>query len=417
MANGPVPNILGAVQQGLGARQQFEQLGAARDLKKQQKLAAQQQEMLGGLRRTSLGLGGSTPEQQEEARLELLSAHPVAAGKFFDNFSKLPTPEQDKLRLQNERIGTAASSLLQFDDAQLAPAINQTAAAFANSGDQQSAERAMQLAELAKTDPAGARQRLIALEGQSRDQEDIITSREKKAKRLADQSQTDIDTDLKKSKNQFDQIDKLRSRVDTASKEFNKVRDANNRVEAIFDTNKQAQEAAKFAEKVRANPKAIKDITDSTEAFGDMALIFNFMKMLDPGSTVREGEFATAANTGGADEKIINFYNNALKGTRLTVEQRAGLRKQATGLFNKAKTQNDKDTAKFRKSAEAFDLPMDQIFDQPEQQPTTGVAALQSFQGLAPEVQERVLGLEGIEDLSPEQQERLILLETTNVGG
>ena len=34
------------------------------------------------------------------------------------------------------------------------------------------------------------------------------------------------------------------------------------------------------------------------DAAGDMALIFSYMKMLDPNSTVREGEYATAQDAG-----------------------------------------------------------------------------------------------------------------------
>jgi hypothetical protein len=39
---------------------------------------------------------------------------------------------------------------------------------------------------------------------------------------------------------------------------------------------------------------------DKASAAGDLALIFNFMKVLDPGSVVRESEFATAAGARAA---------------------------------------------------------------------------------------------------------------------
>ena len=56
---------------------------------------------------------------------------------------------------------------------------------------------------------------------------------------------------------------------------------------------------------------------------GDLALIFNFMKVLDPGSTVREGEFATAQNSAGVPERIRNTANRVLRGERLGTAQRA----------------------------------------------------------------------------------------------
>lgn len=58
-------------------------------------------------------------------------------------------------------------------------------------------------------------------------------------------------------------------------------------------------------------------------AADDLALIFAYMKMLDPGSVVREGEFANAQNTAGVPERILNAYNRARSGTRLSDKQRA----------------------------------------------------------------------------------------------
>ena len=57
-------------------------------------------------------------------------------------------------------------------------------------------------------------------------------------------------------------------------------------------------------------------------AADDLALIFGFMKTLDPTSTVRESEFANAENAAGVPEVIRNVWNRAKEGTRLTPEQR-----------------------------------------------------------------------------------------------
>ena len=72
-------------------------------------------------------------------------------------------------------------------------------------------------------------------------------------------------------------------------------------------------------------------ITSAKEptAAGDLALIFNYMKMLDPGSTVREGEFANAQNAGGVDTRARSLYNNIREGTRLTAGQRDDFAKRA----------------------------------------------------------------------------------------
>ena len=50
---------------------------------------------------------------------------------------------------------------------------------------------------------------------------------------------------------------------------------------------------------------------------GDIALIFNFMKILDPNSVVRESEFATAENAASVPVAIRNLWNKALTGERI----------------------------------------------------------------------------------------------------
>ena len=47
---------------------------------------------------------------------------------------------------------------------------------------------------------------------------------------------------------------------------------------------------------------------------GDIAMIFNFMKILDPGSVVRESEYATAQNAGNVDDRTRALYNSLLGG-------------------------------------------------------------------------------------------------------
>lgn len=61
----------------------------------------------------------------------------------------------------------------------------------------------------------------------------------------------------------------------------------------------------------------------------DIALIFGYMKTLDPTSVVREGEFATAQNAAGVPDAIRNAFNRAQNGTRLNAKQRQDMVKAA----------------------------------------------------------------------------------------
>jgi len=71
-------------------------------------------------------------------------------------------------------------------------------------------------------------------------------------------------------------------------------------------------------------------------AAGDLALIFNYMKMLDPGSTVREGEFANAQMSAGLPQQLQAKYRQILTGERLAVEQRNDFLDRSDALYQAA---------------------------------------------------------------------------------
>lgn len=85
------------------------------------------------------------------------------------------------------------------------------------------------------------------------------------------------------------------------------------------------------------------------------------MKLLDPGSTVREGEYATARDTGNVSQRVRAIYNKMVMGTTLTPEQRADFVDRSVRLYRKAETQFSKVTDQYTKLAEAQNLPIDQI--------------------------------------------------------
>jgi hypothetical protein len=103
----------------------------------------------------------------------------------------------------------------------------------------------------------------------------------------------------------------------TLRKEFDQLPEVKN-----FKT---VRTAYKQIEALTSNPKAT--------AQDDIAAIFTFMKALDPTSTVREGEFATAQNATGIPDRIRNLYNKAAEGTRLNPAQRAEMRSTASRVY------------------------------------------------------------------------------------
>lgn len=113
----------------------------------------------------------------------------------------------------------------------------------------------------------------------------------------------------------------------------------------ITDTEDRFKAEDKLRKEYTTNIKSFTDVNDAfrkisaaeDSAVGDLSLIFSFMKMLDPGSVVREGEFATAQNAAGVSDKIVNIYNKILSGERLTKGQRKSFKGQSKGLMTAAK--------------------------------------------------------------------------------
>ena len=97
--------------------------------------------------------------------------------------------------------------------------------------------------------------------------------------------------------------------------------------------------------KVRTAYEKVKQAGANPSPAGDLSLIFNYMKILDPGSVVREGEFANAQNAGGIDTKIRNLYNQIIDGTRLSPDQRQDFLNQSKNAAS----------AEFKGAREALD--------------------------------------------------------------
>lgn len=91
-------------------------------------------------------------------------------------------------------------------------------------------------------------------------------------------------------------------------------------------TTKDTQGVSIAFEKVKASAM-------NPSAAGDISLLTGYMKMLDPGSTVREGEFATAQNAAGVPDRVLNMYNQALSGQRLNPDQRNDFINQAQNVY------------------------------------------------------------------------------------
>ena len=97
----------------------------------------------------------------------------------------------------------------------------------------------------------------------------------------------------------------------------------------------------------------------------DVSMVFNYMKMLDPGSTVREGEYATAKNTTGIAGSIMNSYNKAVGGGFLSDAQRRDFRQMAWKLFQKESSNVQELNERYKAQGEAFNVDVGTILEDP----------------------------------------------------
>lgn len=118
----------------------------------------------------------------------------------------------------------------------------------------------------------------------------------------------------------------------------------------------------------------LRTAANNPSAVSDMQMIYAFMKTQDPGSTVREGEFASAQNTSGVPEKIRAMYNKALTGNFLTPTQRIEFFKLGQQNYDNQLKQQNKNVEEYRRKAEKFGLNPDNVVSDlsvvPNNQPT-----------------------------------------------
>ena len=83
-----------------------------------------------------------------------------------------------------------------------------------------------------------------------------------------------------------------------------------------------------------AYQKGVAISPDTKNPYDHVTLIFAYMKVNDPTSVVREGEYATAQNAAGVPARIRNMYNSSLTGQKLTKSQIIDIKKTMKGQYN-----------------------------------------------------------------------------------
>ena len=109
------------------------------------------------------------------------------------------------------------------------------------------------------------------------------------------------------------------------------------------------------------NYAKIQAAASDPSAAGDLALVFAYMKLLDPPSSVREGEAASAKNAGGVPDRVRATYNNVLRGENFTEEQRKDFVARADKLFEASRLEAQKTATAYEKIAKNAGVNVDNV--------------------------------------------------------
>lgn len=129
---------------------------------------------------------------------------------------------------------------------------------------------------------------------------------------------------------------------------------------AMDTRNQYLKESGDFVT-IRDARDAILSVNRDQTPAADMAMIFSYMKMLDPSSTVREGEYANAQNTAGWTERARGLYNQAASGRILTERQRKEFISATDRLYGPRLEQQKRRESDYKGTLNRFGLPADQI--------------------------------------------------------
>jgi hypothetical protein len=345
----PLERAIQGYQIGTGLEQQKQDRAFVTEQRQQQQQAVQAQQEQARAMQADLATFSQKPNKTQQDYLDMISRNPSLATHFKSSVDVLGEKEKSVVQKQASDI----FSMLQAGETDLAKAeLEELKIAAENSGNTEKVRGADALLKMIEVNPEAAATtaglQLAATMGPEQFAKLHTESEKLKFKReeLAQEKELTLGEQAAKARKElqsvttagaekiFDQSLKLSDRFVKSAGEFVKSRDSFARVQAS---------------------------AEDPSAAGDMALIFNFMKVLDPGSTVREGEFATAQNAAGMPERIRAQYNRVIDGERLTTKTRNDFVSRAGKLFDTQVKNHDKRIAEYSRLAKEFDLPISSV--------------------------------------------------------
>jgi hypothetical protein len=107
---------------------------------------------------------------------------------------------------------------------------------------------------------------------------------------------------------------------------------------------------------VRSAWDQISTALSNPSAANDMAAATKFMKLLDPGSVVRESELMMAMQASGVLDRMANYHKRLMSGEKLTPTQREDFYKSGRALYDAAKSRYDETVTQYEGIAKQYNL-------------------------------------------------------------
>jgi hypothetical protein len=117
----------------------------------------------------------------------------------------------------------------------------------------------------------------------------------------------------------------------------------------------------------------INDSLKAASPAGDLAAATKFMKLLDPGSVVRESELGMAMAASGALDRATNYAQLRISGEKLTPTQREDFAKLSRELFSTATTAYNTKRGEFEQMGSAYGLDANRALGAPAKMPSKNI--------------------------------------------
>jgi hypothetical protein len=117
----------------------------------------------------------------------------------------------------------------------------------------------------------------------------------------------------------------------------------------------------KAQQEMKAAYSQVKAGLDAQTPVGDLAAATKIMKLLDPGSVVRESELGMAMAATGLLDRVTNYAENIVKGTKLTEQQRKDFANLAQSLYGISESEYNKKREEYVGIAKRNNLPLEDV--------------------------------------------------------